>query len=261
MGKQWKQWKTLFWGVHKITADGDCSHEIKRHLLLRRKVMTNLRQHIKKQRQYFTNKGPSGQSYGFSSSHVQMWELDYKESWGPKNWGFWTVVLERTLESPLGSKEIQPVYPKGNQSWRFIGRTDAEAEVPILWPPDAKGWLIRKGPDARKDSRQEEEGMTEDETVGWHHQFDEDGWMASPTRWTWVWASTRRWWRPGKLDLLQSLGSQRVRHDWVTEQQTKKYQISSHCCCQRGKLTGYVPTKNIWRIWVLINLSIKKIEI
>ena len=109
------------------------------------------RQHIKKQRHYFADKGPSSQSYGFSSSHVWMWELDYKESWARNSWCFWTVVLEKTLESPLDGKEIQPVHSKGNQSWIFIGRTDAEAETPILWPPDAKNWLIGKGPDARKD--------------------------------------------------------------------------------------------------------------
>jgi len=107
-----------------------------------------------------------------SSSHVWMWELDYKESWMLKNWCFWTVVLEKTLESPLDCKEIQPVHPKGDQSWIFIGMTDAEAETPILWPPDAKNWLIGKDPDAGQDWRQEEKGTTEDETVGWHHQLD-----------------------------------------------------------------------------------------
>ena len=112
------------------------------------------RQHIKKQRHYFANKGPSSQGYGFSSSHVWMWELDYKENWAPKNWCFWTVVLEKTLESPLDCKEIQPVHPKGNQSWVFIERTDVKAETPILWPPDAKNWLIWKDPDAGKDWRQ-----------------------------------------------------------------------------------------------------------
>ena len=113
------------------------------------------RQHIKEQRHYFANKCPSSQSYGFPSSHVWMWELDYKESWALKNWCFWTVVLEKTLESPLDCKEIQPVHPKGNQSWIFIGKTDAEAETPILWPPDVKNWLIWKDPDAGKDWRQE----------------------------------------------------------------------------------------------------------
>ena len=131
------------------------------------------RQHIKKQRHYFANKGLSSQSYGFSSNHVWMWELDYKESWALKNWCFWTVALMKTLESPLDSKEIQPVHPKGNQSWIFIGRIDAEAETPILWPPDVKNWLTGKDPDAGEDWRQEEKGMTEDEMVGWHYWLDE----------------------------------------------------------------------------------------
>ena len=128
-------------GGSKITADDDCSHEIKRRLLLGRKVMTNLDIDIKKQRHNFANKGLSSQGYGFSSSHVWMWELDYKESRALKNWFFWTVVLEKTLESPLDCKEIQPIHPKGSQSWIFIERTDVEAETPILWPPDAKNWL------------------------------------------------------------------------------------------------------------------------
>ena len=136
----------------KITADDDCSHEIERHLLLGRKVMTNL-DGILKKRHYFANEGPSSQGYGFSSSHVGMWELDCKESWVPKNWCFWTVVLEKTLERPLDCKEIQPVHPKGNQSWIFIGRTDAEAETPIFWPTDAKSWHIWKDLDAGKDWR------------------------------------------------------------------------------------------------------------
>ena len=130
------------------------------------------RQHIKKQRHYFANKGPSSQSYSFSIGHVWMWELDYKESWAWKNWCFWTVVLEKTLESPLACKEIQPVHPKGNQSWIFIWRTYAEAETPILWPLDVKNWLTRKDPAAGKDWRQEEKGTTEDETIGWHHQLN-----------------------------------------------------------------------------------------
>ena len=104
-----------------------------------------------------------------------MWELDYKESWAPKNWCFWTVVLEKTLDSPLDCKEIQPVHPKGDQSWVFIGRTDVEAETPVLWPPDAKNWLIWKDPDAGKDWGQEEKGMTEDKMVGWHHQLNGHG--------------------------------------------------------------------------------------
>ena len=130
------------------------------------------RQHIKKQKCYFANKGLSSQSYGFSSSHVWIWELDYKENWVLKNWCFWTVVLEKTLESPLDCKEIQPVHPKGNQSWIFIGRTDAEVETPVLRPPDAKNWLIGKDPDAEKNWGQEEKGMTEDEMVGWRHRLN-----------------------------------------------------------------------------------------
>ena len=163
------------------------------------------RQPVKKQRHYFANKGPCSQSYGFSSSHVWMLELDYKESWALKNWCFWTVVLEKTLESPLDRKEIQTVHPKGNQSWIFIGRTDVEAETPIVWPPHAKSWLIGKDPDAGKGWRQEEKGW------GW------DGWMASRTQWTWVWVSCRSWWWTGKPGMLQLMGSQRVGHDWATE--------------------------------------------
>jgi len=130
------------------------------------------RQHIKKQRHYFVNKRPSSQSYGFSSSHVWMWQLEYKESWVPKNWCFWTAVLEKILESPLDCKAIKPVSPKGNQPWIVIGSIDANAEAPILWPPDEKCWLIGKDPDAGKDWRQEEKGTTENEMVGWHHRFD-----------------------------------------------------------------------------------------
>ena len=135
--KKQKKKRLLYFGGSKITADGDCSHEIKRHLLLGRKAMTNLDSTFKKrQRCYFADKGLSSQSYGFSSSHVWMWELDYKESWVLKNWCFWIAVLEKTLGNHLDCKEIQPVNPKGNWSWIFIGRTDAEGESPILWPPD-----------------------------------------------------------------------------------------------------------------------------
>ena len=145
MGKQWKQCQSLFLGGSKITADGDCCHEIKT-LTPWKESYDQPRQHIKKQRHYFANKGPC-QGYGFASSHVQMWEMDYKESRVPKSWCFWTVVLEKTLESSLDCKEIQSVRPKGNQSWIFIGRTDVEAETRILWPPDTKSWLIWKDPD------------------------------------------------------------------------------------------------------------------
>ena len=132
-------------------------------------------------------------------------ELDHEESWTQKSWCFGAVVLKKTLESPLDCKKIKPVNSKENQSWIFIRRTDAEA--PIFWPPDTKGWLLRKDPDARKDWRQEEKGTTE------------DGWIASPTPWAWVWASSRRWRRTVKPGVLQTMGSQRVGHDWATEQQ------------------------------------------
>ena len=164
------------------------------------------RQHIKKQRHYFVTKGPSSQGYGFSSGHVWMWELDYKESWAPKNWCFWTVGLEETLESPLNCKDIQPVHPKGDQSWVFIGGADVEAETPILWPPDVESWLIWKDLDAGKDWGQEEKGIT-----GW------DGWMPSPTQWTWVWVDPGSWWWTGRPGVLQFIGSQRVGHNWVSE--------------------------------------------
>ena len=138
------------------------------------------RWHIKKQRHYFANKGLSSQGYGFSSGHVWMWLLDYKESWVPKNWCFWTAVLDKTLESPLDCKEIQPVHPKGDQSWAFIGRTDAEAETPVLWPARVKGWLIWKDRDAGQDWGQEEKVTTEDEMVGWHHWLNGHGFGWTP---------------------------------------------------------------------------------
>ena len=150
MGKQWKRWLTILLGS-KITADGDCSHEIKRCLLLGRKVLTNLDSILKSRDITLPTKVCLVKAMVFSSSHVWMWELDYKESQAQKNWCFCTVVLEKTLESPFACKEIQPVHPKGNQSWVFIGRTDAEAETPIFWPPDAKSWLIWKDPDFGKD--------------------------------------------------------------------------------------------------------------
>ena len=156
---------------------------------------------IKKQRHYFANKGPSSQGYGFSRSHVWMWELDSKESWALKNWCFQTVVLEKTLETPLDCKEIQPVQPKGNQSWIFIGRTNAEVDTPILWPPNSKRpWFWK---------RLKVGGEGDDR--GW------DGWMASLTQWTWVWVNSGSWWWTGRPGVLQSMGWQRVGHDWATE--------------------------------------------
>jgi len=164
----------------KVTADGDSSHEIKRLVLLGRKVMTNLDSIFKSRDITLSTKVRLVKAMVFFSGHVWMWELDYKESWVPKNWCFWTVVLEKTLESPLDSKDIESVLPKGDQSWVFTGRTDAEAETPILWPPDAKSWLIWKDLDAGKDWGQEEKGMTEDEMVGCHHRLNERGFGWTP---------------------------------------------------------------------------------
>ena len=222
-------------GGSKITADGDYNHEIKRCLLIGRKVMTNLdsifgerngdplqysclenprdrgdwwaavygvaqsrtwlkrlssssssRQHIKRQRHSFADTGPSSQGYGFSSSHVWMWE-DYKESWALKNWFSWIVGLDKTLESPLGSKGIQPTHPKGNQSWIFIRRTDTEAETPILWPPDVKNWFVWK------DWSWDRLKVGEGDDRGW------DGWMASPS---WFWVNSGSWWWTGRPGVL-----------------------------------------------------------
>ena len=173
MGKQWKQWLTLFLGAAKSLRMVTTTMKLKDAYSLEEKY-DQPRQHMKKQRHDLTNKGPSSQCYGFSSGHVWMWELDWdvRESWVPKNWCFWTVLLEKTLESPLDCKEIQLVHPKGDESWVFIGRTDVEAEAQILRPPDVNSWLIWKDPDAGKDWGQEEKGMTEDEMVEWHHWLD-----------------------------------------------------------------------------------------
>ena len=178
------------------------------------------RQHIKKQRHYFASKGLSSQSYGFSSSHVWMWELDYKESWVPKNWCFWTVVLEKTLESPLDYK-MKPVNRKGNQSWRFIGRIDAEAEAPKLWPPDAKRQFLRK----KTLILRKIEGRRK---RGWQRMKWLDSIINSmDLSFSKVWVKYRK---PG---VLQSMGSQRVRHDWVTEQQPLKSPVSKYSHIQK----------------------------
>ena len=204
MVKEWKQWETLSWGLRK-----HCRWWLQpwnsKMLAPWKKGYDKPRQHIKKQRHYFANKRPSCQSHGFSSSHVWMWELGYKESWMLNNCCFWTVVLEKTLEIPLDCKEIQLVNPKGNQSWILIGRTDTEAEAPILWPwEELTHW---KRPWCWE--RLKTGGKGDDR--GW------GGWMASPTWWSWVWASYGSWWRTEKPDVLQSMMSQKVRHNWITE--------------------------------------------
>ena len=190
----------------KITADSDCNHEIKRHLLFGRKVMTNVDSILKSRDITLPTKVHLVKAMVFPVVMYGCESWDYKESWAPKNWCFWTVVLQKTLESPLDCKEIQPVHPKWDQSWVFIGRTDAEAETPILWPSDAKNWLIEEtlfceglGAGGEWDNR------------GW------DGWMASVIHWRWVWVNSESLWWTGRPGVLQSMGSERVGHDWVSE--------------------------------------------
>ena len=201
MGKQWKQWQTLLsWGpksLQMVTA----AIKLKDTCSLK-KSYDQPRQHIKKQRHYFANKSLSSQSYGFSSSHVRVVMWDHKEIWVPKNWCFWTVMLEKTLESPLDCKVIQPFHPKGNQCRLFIGSTHTEA--PILWCEELTCW---KRPWCWERLKVGGEG----DDRGW------DGWMTSPNQWTWIWASSGSWWWTGKPGMLWSLGSQRVAHDWATE--------------------------------------------
>ena len=172
MRKQWKQWQTLLLGAPKSLQMVTAIVKLKDALLLERKAMTNLDSILKSRAITLPTKVSLVKTMVFPVVDVWMWELYHKESWVPKNWCFWTVVLEKTLESLLDCKEIQPVHPKGNQSGIFIGRADAEAETPIFWPPDAKNWLIGKDPDAGKHWRQEEKGTTEDKMVGWHHRLD-----------------------------------------------------------------------------------------
>ena len=181
-GKKWKQWLILFPWVPKSLGTIAASTKLKYAFSLEKKLWKP-RQHFKKQRQHFADKGLHNQTCGFSSSHIWMWELDHKEGSMPKNWCFWTVVLEKTLESPLDYKKIKPVNPKGNQSWIFIGRTDAEAETPVLWLPDEKSWLIGKDPEAGKDWGQEQKQATEDEMVElsklWEILKDREVWQAA----------------------------------------------------------------------------------
>ena len=191
----------------KITADGDFSHEIKRHLLLDRKVMINLDSILKSRHMTLSTKVHLVKAVVFPVVMYgcgQVW-MGYKESWALKNWCFWTVVLEKTLESPSDCKEMQPIHPKGDQSWVFIGRTDVAAETPVFWPSNAKSWLIWKDADAGKDWGQEENGNTEDEIVRWHH------WVNGHL--TWVWVDSGSWWWTGRPGVLQFMGSQRAGHD------------------------------------------------
>jgi len=190
-------------GGSKITADGDYSHELKRHLLLGRKVMTHLDSILKSRDITLPTKVCLIKAMVF---HVWMWELNYKESWVLKNWCFWTVVLEKPYDNFLDCKEIQPAHFKGTQSWIFTWRTVAEAETPILWPPDEKKLTHWKRPWFWERLK-----VGEGDNRGW------DGWMASSTQWTWVWVNSWSWWWTGKPGLLQSMGLQRVGHDWVTE--------------------------------------------
>ena len=184
-------------------ADGDCSHEIKKCLMLGRKAMTNLDSILERRDITLPTKIHLVKAMIFPAVMYGYESWTIKKGWTPKDWCFWTVVLEKTLESSLACKEIQPVNPKGNLSWIFVGRIDAEAEA-LLWQPDVKSWLIRKDPEAEKDWRQED---------------DRGCWMASPTWWTWVLASSGRWLRTEKPGILQSTRSQSVRHNWATDQQ------------------------------------------
>ena len=207
MGKQWKQWDTIFLGS-KITADDDCSHEIKRCLLLGRKSMTNLDSILKNRDITLPTKVRLVKAMVFPVvMYGWMWELDYKESWVPKSWRFWTVVLEKTLESPLDCKEIKPVSPKGNQSWIFVGRTDAE--TPILWPLDAKNCLLGKDPNGRR-------------RRGWQRMRWLNG---SLIQWRWVWVGSGSWWWTERPGMLWSMGLWRVGYDWMTELNWKSWPL------------------------------------
>ena len=195
------------------------------------------RWHIEKQRHYFANKGPSSQGYGFSSSHVWMWELDCEESWALKNWCFWTVVLEKTLESPLDCKESQPVHSEGDQSWVFFGRNDAKTETPVLWPPHAKSWLIGKDPDAGRDWGQEEKGTTEDKMAGWHPQLY--GRMSLSELWEMV--MDREAWRATIHGVAKS---QTWLSNWIELSWTD---VCAHTCsCQ----LSWSRNNFVFRIWL-----------
>ena len=191
----------------KISAYGDCNHELKKTLAPLKKTYDKARQHIRKQRHHFANKCQSSQDYGFSSSHIRMWDLAHKEGWVLKTWCFWTVVLEKTLESPLDCKEIQLVHPKGDQSWVLIGMTDVwswNSNTLATWCEEL---THLKRPWCWERLRAGGEG----DDRGW------DGWIASLTQWTWIWVNSGSWWWTGRPGMLRFMGSQKVRHNWVTE--------------------------------------------
>ena len=199
-------WTPSASSLYRTLGSCGCGTSLEEMLAPWKKSYDKPKQHIKKQRHYFTNRGPSSQSYGFSSSHVWMWELGHKKSWAPKNWCFWTVVLGKTLESPWYCKEIQPVLSKGDQSWVFFGRTDVKAETPILWPPDAKNWLTGKDPVLGKIKGRRRRGRQRMRGLDGITNLME---MSLSKLWDWWWTG-----RPG---VLQSMGLQRVRHNWATE--------------------------------------------
>ena len=199
MGKQWKQWQTIFLGC-KFTADSDCSHEIQRCMLLERKAMAILDSIVKIRDITLLTKVHIVKAIVFPVV-IWMWELDHKESWAPKNWCFWTVVLEKTPDSLLDCKEVKLINPKGNQSWIFIGRTDAEVEAPILWSPNAKNWLFRKDLMLGKTEGRRRRGQ---QRMRWLDGITD--WMDT------VWARSRSWWWTGKAGVLQSMGLQRAEH-------------------------------------------------
>ena len=205
------------------------------------------RQPIKQQIHYFANKGPSRQGYGFSSDHVWMWKLDYKESWVSRNWCFWTVVLEKTLESRLDCKEIQPVHPKGDQSWVFIERTDAEAETPVFWPPDQRTDSLEKTLMLGKIDGGRRRVLF---SRGW------DGWMGSPTQWTWICVDSRSWWWTGRPGMLQSMGSHRFGHEWETELNWTAGQENVCVCCALNVDNSFPCSYRPSEIW---NLGLQKV--